>query len=184
MINVKQIKQAKHHVGFAVPASSSDCTHDSPSNERSSVEDSRQLNSRREFQIRKTSNSGSKRRPGGKKNGGQKSPSEFTNVGAKSVVSIFTSQSGKTNHSAPVLGNEETSSQEGGRSSSPSNSIKLREEIIAKKKKILKSKIRPASSISPSKPLLKQTKEEFANSLVSFKKEGAARSLEPNKASE
>jgi hypothetical protein len=69
----------------------------------SNIEDNRNLNSRRQFQIRNTS-SQSKKRGGAqvRRNGALKSPSDFTNVGAKSVVSLFTTNSGKTNLSAPV----------------------------------------------------------------------------------
>ena len=50
-----------------------------------------------------------------RRNGALKSPSDFTNIGAKSVVSLFTTNSGKTNLSAPV-GNDngESSSMDGG----------------------------------------------------------------------
>ena len=66
-------------------------------------EDTRNMNSRRQFQIRNTS-SQSKKRGGAqvRRNGALKSPSDFTNVGAKSVISLFTTNSGKTNFSAPV----------------------------------------------------------------------------------
>jgi hypothetical protein len=69
----------------------------------SNIEDNRNLNSRRQFQIRNTS-SQSKKRGGAqvRRNGALKSPSDFTNVGAKSVISLFTTNSGKTNLSAPV----------------------------------------------------------------------------------
>jgi hypothetical protein len=72
-------------------------------NGSSNIEDNRNLNSRRQFQIRNTS-SQSKKRGGAqvRRNGALKSPSDFTNVGAKSVVSLFTTNSGKTNLSAPV----------------------------------------------------------------------------------
>ena len=72
-------------------------------NGSSNIEDNRNLNSRRQFQIRNTS-SQSKKRGGAqvRRNGALKSPSDFTNVGAKSVVSLFTTKSGKTNLSAPV----------------------------------------------------------------------------------
>jgi len=79
---------------------------------RLSIEDHRAMNSRRQFQIRNTS-SNSKRRGGGagnRRNGPLKSPSDFTNVGGKSVISLFTANSGKTNQSAPVCANEETAS--------------------------------------------------------------------------
>ncbi len=77
------------------------------------VEDNRALNSRRQFQIRNTS-SNSKRRGGNRRNGPLKSPSDFTNVGGKSVISLFTTNSGKTNQSAPVGAHEENSSTDGG----------------------------------------------------------------------
>ena len=49
-----------------------------------------------------------------RRNGALKSPSDFTNVGAKSVISLFTTNSGKTNLSAPVgLDNDESSSMDG-----------------------------------------------------------------------
>lgn len=155
MISIKQVSNqptrqpgVKQHVGFAM--------------DEQLVEDSRQMNSRREFQIRKNSNSKQRMR-----NKGNKSPSDFTNVGAKSVVSMFTSHSGKTTFSAPAFnGNEDSVSvdhQEG--SYSPSNRYKnqdlLRRALHGKKgQKVLKSKIRPASSISPSKPLMKQERND------------------------
>lgn len=77
------------------------------------IEDNRALNSRRQFQIRNTS-SQSKRRGGNRRNGPLKSPSDFTNVGGKSVISLFTTNSGKTNQSAPVGAHEENSSNDGG----------------------------------------------------------------------
>jgi hypothetical protein len=81
-------------------------------NRLSIVEENRALNSRRQFQIRNTS-SNSKRRGGNRRNGPLKSPSDFTNVGGKSVISLFTTNSGKTNQSAPVGAHEENSSTDG-----------------------------------------------------------------------
>ena len=78
----------------------------------SGIEENRALNSRRQFQIRNTS-SNSKRRGGNRRNGPLKSPSDFTNVGGKSVISLFTTNSGKTNQSAPVGAHEENSSTDG-----------------------------------------------------------------------
>jgi hypothetical protein len=99
------------------------------------VEDSRQMNSKREFYIRKTSNSNSKQRM---RNKGNKSPSDFTNVGAKSVVSMFTSHSGKTTFSAPALnGNEDSVSVDNYEGNSPSQRYKnhdvLRRALHSKK---------------------------------------------------
>ena len=97
----------RHHVGFLI---------NNNEGENSSMGEGdtrRQMNSKREFQIRKTSNSNSKRRQANGRNKGNKSPSDFTNVGGKSVVSMFTSHSGKTTFSAPVHGNEESVSEAG-----------------------------------------------------------------------
>jgi hypothetical protein len=113
-------------------------------------QDTRQQNSRREFQIRRSSNSNSKR--GGKK-GPRKSPSEFTNVGAKSVVSMFTTQTGKTTMSAPPL--QGLDSMESASARDSPLHAKQRDVITKKAKNVKKALVRPASSISPSKPLVK-----------------------------
>ena len=119
------------------------------------------MNSKREFQIRKNSNSKQRMR-----NKGNKSPSDFTNVGAKSVVSMFTSNSGKTTFSAPAFnGNEDSLSVDHNEGNSPSHRIRnqdlLKRALHGKRgQKILKNKIRPASSISPSKPLMKQEQND------------------------
>jgi hypothetical protein len=89
-----------HHVGFMVPGEDGS----------NSVEgDSRQMNSKREFQIRKSSKSKLRADRGRK---GNKSPSEFTYVGAKSVVSMFTTHSGKSTFSAPAMHGGEDSASE------------------------------------------------------------------------
>jgi hypothetical protein len=90
----------------------------------SHIDDNRALNSRRQFQIRNTS-SNSKRRGGNRRNGALKSPSDFTNVGGKSVISLFTTNSGKTNQSAPVGAHEENSSTDGAENHGPNGSSPL-----------------------------------------------------------
>ncbi len=139
-----------------------------PGDHRLSIEENRQLHSRRQFQIRNSSHS--KRRGGGagnRRNGPLKSPSDLTNIGGKSVISLFTTNSGKTNQSAPVYhdsnGNGETSSQDEGAThvsgSSPLHSkfkesqiehgLVLKNAGAAKRKTVSKNKIRPVSSLSP-----------------------------------
>eukprot|EP00347_Sterkiella_histriomuscorum_P001309 403372529 len=106
------------------------------------IEEARQLNSKRQFQIKK-----SKSRS---KDKAMKSPSDFTNVGGKSVVSLFSHQSGKTNHSAP-LGD----SNNFGDSPNYQSKFGKGRNLGNEKKKIqqvkLKKKIRPSSSLSPGK---------------------------------
>jgi len=73
---------------------------------------------------------------------------------------MFTTHSGKTNHSAPVHwnenGNNSSIDNEAVDGNTPTNMSKIKNDLILKKRgKIAKNKIRPASSISPSKPLLK-----------------------------
>lgn len=111
----QQMRMGPHHVGFVMP---NQLPEESPSIEKSET-DSRQQNSRREFKIRQTSNSNSKRR-GGKK--GNKSPSELTNIGGKSVISMFTSNSGKTTFSAPVNNGMEDSASAAGDNDTGNNS--------------------------------------------------------------
>ena len=104
------------------------------------IDEVRKLNSRRQFKIKK----------GGKNSKSKdktlKSPSDFTNVGGKSVVSLISTQSGKTNHSAPLgplsntLGESPTYKSKFGKQNHNNNlssGIKL------------KKKIRPSSSLSP-----------------------------------
>lgn len=185
-------------VGFIIPDSPDQML---PAGENAPLVegDSRQLNSRRQFQIRKTSsNSHSKRRGAagnkGEKKGPMKSPSDFTNVGAKSVVSMFTTHSGKTNQSAPVYGGGSDNGgcgQENGENSSmdatdpcgvsASSISKHKDSLISQganttqpnsKKSLAKHKIRPVSSISPAggKPLslLKGTIVEGASQQINL----------------
>lgn len=71
-----------------------------------------------------------------------KSPSEFTNC-AKSIVSLFSTHSGKTNHSAPI-GLSHSLSE------SPKNRVRIKKNALGPKDKIKnaknKKKIRPSSS--------------------------------------
>ena len=154
----------------------------------SQIDDNRALNSRRQFQIRNTS-SNSKRRGGNRRNGALKSPSDFTNVGGKSVISLFTTNSGKTNQSAPVGAHEENSSTDGADNHGPNGSSPLQTRfkdsqigeplktgIQLKKKTVSKNKIRPASSLSPGKhSLLTKTQNGgdaqlmSSSSLINFK---------------
>lgn len=105
------------------------------------------------------------------RNRGNKSPSDFTNVGAKSVVSMFTSHSGKTTFSAPAFnGNEDSVSVDHHEGNSTSHRFKnqdlLRRALHRNRgQKVLKNKIRPASSISPSKPLMKQEQNDVNYSI-------------------
>ena len=80
-----------------------------------------------------------------------KSPSDFTNCG-KSVVSLFSTQSGKTNHSAPPGAFSNCLAD------SPKHRTKLRgpngpesaDKQTAKQNFSIKKKLRPSSSMSPS----------------------------------
>jgi hypothetical protein len=78
------------------------------------------------------------------------------------VISLFTTNSGKTNQSAPVGAHEENSSTDGADLANASGSSpmqtkfkdsqigeQLKSGIYLKKKQVAKNKIRPASSISP-----------------------------------
>jgi hypothetical protein len=58
------------------------------------VSEARHRNSQRDFNIRRSNKSKNKNKP-------LKSPSDMTNVGAKSCISMFSGKSAKTNNSAP-----------------------------------------------------------------------------------
>ena len=106
------------------------------------VEANRTQNSKREFKISKTKKN--------KKNGsrGLKSPSDFTNV-AKSVVSMFSTHSGKTTQSAPLHDNS-PSLGSSPQNQSSNKKIRLLNKVAKNSKiKIKKQNIRPASSVSP-----------------------------------
>lgn len=115
------------------------------------LEETRKLNSKRQFQI-KNSNSRSKNKKR------LKSPSDLTAVGGKSVVSLFSNQSGKTNHSAPL-----------GNSTALAESPHYRSKLKAVKEVKLKKKTRPASSLSPSQNAKGvKAKEKFNLTSVNF----------------
>jgi hypothetical protein len=59
------------------------------------VSEARHRNSQRDFNIRRSNKSKNKHKP-------LKSPGDFTNVGAKSCVSMFSGKSAKTYNSAPL----------------------------------------------------------------------------------
>lgn len=129
---------------------------DSEASSLDRISETRHRNSQREFNIRRSNKSKTKNKP-------LKSPSDFTNVGAKSVVSMFSGKSAKTNNSAPL----------GFSNSMDDSPSKAKKKLVLKKSKVslkAKKKIRPSSSTSPgyTGTVLKDKQLTFNLSAVNF----------------
>lgn len=115
--NTQSFNTTTKHVNFAINEEQANLSYSNNSS-KDKIDQHRLQNSKREFQIRRP-NKRSKER-------GLKSPSEFT-TGAKSVASLFTSNSGKTNKSAPT-GTSHSLSE------SPKRQIKIKKDLVMHKK--------------------------------------------------